>query len=53
MTPEDLAQIQAIVRAEVTASEERVLTRAAGTARDMQTEILRGLEGFARGTSLA
>jgi hypothetical protein len=45
LTPEDLAHITAIVAA----AEERIETRAQETARAMQTEILRGLEGFARG----
>jgi hypothetical protein len=45
LTPEDLAQIGAIVAA----AEERIQARAQETARAMQTEILRGLEGFARG----
>jgi hypothetical protein len=45
LTPEDLAQITAIVAA----AEERIEARAQETARAMQTEILRGLEGFARG----
>jgi hypothetical protein len=56
MTPEDLQQITAIVTAaeqrtaqNITASEERAEARAQETARAMQTEILRGLEGFARG----
>jgi len=45
LTPEDLAQIAALIAA----AEERIETRAQETARAMQTEILRGLEGFARG----
>jgi hypothetical protein len=45
LTPEDFAQITAIV----TAAEERIEARAQETARAMQTEILCGLEGFARG----
>jgi hypothetical protein len=47
LTPEDLAQIAAIV----TAAEERIEARSQETARAMQTEILRGLEAFARGTA--
>jgi len=49
MTPEDLQQITAIVTAIVTAAEERAEERAQEIARARQTEILRGLEGFARG----
>jgi hypothetical protein len=56
MTPEDLQQIAAIV----TTAEQRITTGIAGeikateeraqeTARNMQTEILRGIEAFARG----
>jgi hypothetical protein len=45
LTPEDLARIAAVV----TAAEERIEARAQETARAMPTEILRGLEGFARG----
>lgn len=45
LIPEDFARVTAIV----TAAEERVDARAQETARAMQTEILRGLEGFARG----
>ena len=41
MTPEDLTQIEAIV----SAAEQRILEH----ARDLQTEILRGMEAFARG----
>jgi hypothetical protein len=52
MTPDDIAQITAIVAA----SEERTNARIEGAKdqtveamRDMQTEILKGLEAFARG----
>ena len=45
MTPEDLAQITAVVDA----AEQRITATAQETARNMQTEILRGLESFARG----
>jgi hypothetical protein len=41
MTPEDLAQITAIVGA----AEQRTIE----AMRDMQTEILKGIEAFARG----
>lgn len=52
MTPEDLAQITAIVAAaeqRITAAAAATEARAQETAHNMQTEILRGLEGFARG----
>lgn len=45
MTPEDLAQITAIARA--AAAEQSAATIEA--MRDMQTEILKGIEAFARG----
>jgi hypothetical protein len=49
LTPEDLEQIRQVVTTEVgaavTASEERMLE----AMRDMQTEMLRGLERFSRG----
>jgi hypothetical protein len=49
MSNEDLEQVRAVVREEIadkiSASEARVVE----TMRDMQTEILRGLERFARG----
>jgi hypothetical protein len=44
-TPEDLAQIAAVVDA----AEQRITATAQETARNMQTEILRSLESFARG----
>jgi len=56
MTPDDLAQISAIVAGaeqriteRAAAAEQRITERAAEIARDLQTEILRGLEAFARG----
>jgi len=49
MTPEDQEVMRRIVREEVTAAEQRIEEHAAETARGMQTEILRGLESFARG----
>ena len=45
MTPEGLAQIAAVVDA----AEQRMTAADQETARNMQTEILRGLESFARG----
>ena len=52
MTPEDLTQIAAIVDAaeqRITAASVAAEARAQETARNMQTEILRDLESFARG----
>jgi hypothetical protein len=56
MTPEDLQQIAAIMGTTITAAEDRLnanVTKAKDETveamRDMQTEILKGLEGFARG----
>ena len=45
MTDDDQNHVRAIVREEIAASEARLTE----TMRDMQTEILRGLESFARG----
>ena len=56
LTPEDLAQIAIIMRDTTTAAEDRLNTNIAKAKdetleamRDMQTEILKGLEAFARG----
>ena len=45
MTPQEIEQIRAIVHQEITASE----ARSQEFARDLQTEILTGLQAFARG----
>ena len=45
MTPEDLEQIGTVVQAEIKALEER----SQESARGLQTEILTGLQQFARG----
>ncbi|MGA2267555.1 MAG: hypothetical protein ABSH44_03695 [Bryobacteraceae bacterium] len=45
MTPEDQNEVRAIVRDEVTSAKAELIE----TMRDMQTEIVRGLERFARG----
>ncbi|MDR3699783.1 MAG: hypothetical protein P4L56_09130 [Candidatus Sulfopaludibacter sp.] len=45
MTPEDQEQVREIVAA----AEQRIKDHAAEIARDLQTEILQGLGGFARG----
>ena len=49
MTPEDLDQVRAIVREEAVALESRLTERLTERMRDMQSEILRGIEAFARG----
>jgi hypothetical protein len=52
MTPEDIAQITAIVAAAEQRTDTRIEAaeqRTIEAMRAMQTEILRGLEGFARG----
>lgn len=47
--PPNEQQIRVIVREEPQAIEQRIIERTIGSMRDMQTEILRGLERFARG----
>ncbi|HMD71711.1 MAG TPA: hypothetical protein VKF41_10235 [Bryobacteraceae bacterium] len=49
MTPEDLEQIRAIVHAEIQAEIKASEERSQEFARDLQTEILSGLQQFARG----
>jgi len=56
IAPEDRAATQRDVATAITAAEQRITAaiiaaegRAAERARDLQTEILRGLESFARG----
>jgi hypothetical protein len=45
MTPEDQSEVRTIVREEVASSKAELIE----AMRDMQTEIIRGLERFARG----
>jgi len=49
VTPEDLEQIRAIVHAEIQAEIKASEERSQEFARDLQTEILSGLQQFARG----
>jgi hypothetical protein len=49
MSNEDLEQVRAIVREELAEKVSATEARVVESMRDMQTEILRGLERFARG----
>jgi hypothetical protein len=49
MTPEDLQAIRLLIREEVAAAEQRTTDKLTEIMRDMQSEILRGLQAFARG----
>jgi hypothetical protein len=49
MTPEELQQIRQIVTETVAGAETRIKEQLIESMRDMQSEILRGLERFSRG----
>jgi hypothetical protein len=49
MFPEDLQAIRTLIHEEITASEHRTMDKLTEVMRDMQSEILRGLQSFARG----